>query len=189
MWPWRCLTAVAVSLLLVACGGSSASTRSSSGTAGSAAAATNTSAATGAGASSSAPAATTSSTTTPPASTTSAPGPPPEVPARRARHAPRPRPGVSSGATLPASFVIGSGGGLTPAAVSAPAATTIALSVADHDRLGHTVLLKAPGGPTLRIAAGHSQSAQVHGLADGRYPILVDGRARGALVVGAQGGP
>jgi hypothetical protein len=203
MWPWRCLTAVAVSLLLVACGGS-ASTGSSSRTAGSAAAGTGTSAAgtatsaagtatsaaTPAGGSAGAPASTaTSSSPDATTSTTSAPGAPSEVPARRARRAPRPRPGVSSGATLPASFVVLSGGRLTPPVVSAPGATTIALSVADHDRLGHTVVLKAPGSPKLHVAAGHAESAQVHGLADGRYPILVDGRARGALVVGSQGGP
>lgn len=173
MSRWGCVTAVVCGLLIAGCGGSSSTSSSSSSTA--------------------RQTITASATVTPPpsttsATTTSAPSAPPEVPRSRRHHA-RPGPSVSSGATLPASFVILSGGRLSPPTISAPSGAKIYLAVTDHDQIAHTVRLVSVGGPTLRVAAGRSGEVGVSGLRNGHYRVLVDGRAEGTLVVGAQGGP
>jgi hypothetical protein len=91
--------------------------------------------------------------------------------------------------SIPAVFLIGPGATLTPPSVSVPSGVSIALAVADHDGRAHTVVLAAPTRHVLHVPAGRSIGGLISGLPDGAYRLLVDGVARGRIVVGAQGGP
>jgi hypothetical protein len=96
---------------------------------------------------------------------------------------------VTTGATdvrLPATFTISPGGTLAPPTVSAPASVAVELTLISHDAQAHRV---AVASRTLTVPARGHASALLTGLKRGRHAIDVDGRARGALVVGAQPGP
>lgn len=173
----RSLAAVLVSLLVAACGGSTHSTSASTTTttASSQAAATT-------------PPVTASTATTATTTTTHA-ARPPEVPAGRGPKKARPTPSVNSGVTIPAAFVILSGGKLSPPSVAVPAGVSISLGVENRDHAPHTVVLAAGRRPTLRLRAGAGGLTVVTGVQIGSYQVLVDGTAQAKMVVGAQGGP
>jgi hypothetical protein len=179
----RPLAAVLVTLVLSACGGSSHRTSSSTATTASTASSQGTTSAPASTANSST--ATTASTAT----TTSHASRPPEVPAGGGHKKAAPRPSVSSGATIPAAFLISSGGALSPSSVAVPPGVSISLGVDNRDHAAHTVSLAGPRPATLHLRAGAGALTIVSGLPKGTYKVLVDGAAKAKLVVGATGGP
>ncbi len=91
--------------------------------------------------------------------------------------------------SLPATFTVARGGALSPPSVTAPAGVPIELTVISGDGNGHQIVLKAPHRRTLSVPASGRASIAVTGLAAGRYPLEVDGAAKGTLVIGGQPGP
>jgi hypothetical protein len=119
------------------------------------------------------PAPTPTATTSTPSPTTGATGaaPPPSV-------------------LVPAIFKIGTGDRLSPSTVTAPAHLTIMLIVISGDGKAHRFVLFAPSRMTgLAVPAGGRASVAVRGLPKGRYPLILDGTPRGALIIGGQPGP
>lgn len=168
--------ALACAALLVGCGGSGTSSSSSTAaptTAGSTATA-------------SASASSSAGTTTSAATTTSSAGQPPE--AAGTHHKSKPQPSVSSGATIPAAFLL-QNGKLSPPAVAVPAGVTIALGVNNRDHARYTVVLVAQGRHTMHLGPVTGAVLSVSALPKGSYPVLVDGSRQATLTVGATGGP
>jgi hypothetical protein len=186
----RPLAAALVALGVAACGGSSPSTSATSTTASSAATATAPStAATTATATAPPPTASTPASTSTPATTTTHSSRPPEVPAGSGHNKTAPRPTVSSGAIIPAPFLIGPGGAVSPPSVAVPAGVSISLGVTNRDHRAHTVTLAGARHATLHLRAGAGAVTVVSGLPKGTYDLMVDGTAKASVVVGAQGGP
>lgn len=111
--------------------------------------------------------------------------------------APKPAPGSKStsppaptGARVPATYKIGPGGVLSPPTISAPSGFTVAVTLANHDTKGHVVVLKTPKpSGTIRVPVGGYSYLLEPRLPKGSYPIIIDGAARGALVIGSAPGP
>jgi hypothetical protein len=95
-----------------------------------------------------------------------------------------------TGARIPASFTIPAGNGqLTPPVISVPKSITIDLRVRNQDSRAHTVQFEAPKRYTLQLAAGASAGTTVAGLPDATYRLLIDGSAKGQIIVGSVPGP
>ena len=91
---------------------------------------------------------------------------------------------------IPATFVIGSGGALTPPLISAPANVTIELRLRNRDTTAHRVALTVPHfPPRVSVPAGASATSEITGLRKGTYRLLVDGSVKGRIVVGSVPGP
>jgi hypothetical protein len=90
---------------------------------------------------------------------------------------------------VPATFTIASGGGLSPSTVSAPAFLAVRLTVVSHDGQSHRVLVRTPTPHQLMVPAHGHASVLIPGLRAGRYPLEIDGAARGALSIGGEPGP
>ncbi|MFZ0092200.1 MAG: hypothetical protein WAL63_22055 [Solirubrobacteraceae bacterium] len=73
--------------------------------------------------------------------------------------------------------------------ISIPTLVSLDLHLVNDDSAAHSVVLTVPGRPTVHLSPGAGASASVPFLHGGTYRILVDGSARGQLLVGAQGGP
>jgi hypothetical protein len=151
----------------------------------------------GSGHSSSAASSTTSATTSTVASTVSA-GPstttattstrPPEVPKNRAPKHSKPT-APNTDVRLPAAFVIRAGGAVTPPLISAPAHVTIQLQLHNEDSTAHRVTLSVPRFGGVAVPAHATATADVSGVPKGTYRLLIDGAARGRIIVGAVPGP
>jgi hypothetical protein len=120
-----------------------------------------------------------------------APLPPASTTTRTATTSPRTTTTTSgtagaSGVRLPATFVIHSGGRLTPSLIGAPTGVPVQLTVISGDFKAHRA---AVAGHTLSVPAGGRSSLLLSGLGKGNYPLTVDGARRGTLVVGTQPGP
>lgn len=89
-------------------------------------------------------------------------------------------------AILPAQLVVNTDGSVTPATVGGPAGTAVLLTVISHANRQVEVETVAR---SLKVTPGGHASVRLAGLKAGRYPVTVDGRARAALVIGAQPGP
>jgi hypothetical protein len=89
---------------------------------------------------------------------------------------------------VPATFTI-RGGALSPQTVSSPAFLAIELSLASGDDAQHHVVVRTPASRSLTVPARGRAAILIGGLRAGRYPIYVDGAARGALIVGGDPGP
>ena len=89
-------------------------------------------------------------------------------------------------ARIPATFTIGTGTTVRPPTVSVPAKLPVALTVSAADGRAHRVSI---AGAELSIPPGGRATKLITGLKAGRYQLEVDGKARGALVIGAQPGP
>jgi hypothetical protein len=89
-------------------------------------------------------------------------------------------------AEIPALYTVTNGGSVIPSTISVPAAIPVELTVLSRDGRAHTATLK---GHTLRIPAGGRASVLISGLNAARYPLTIDGRDRGTLVIGTQPGP
>ncbi len=95
----------------------------------------------------------------------------------------------ASNVRLPATYVIGRGGVLSPPLVSAPASVKIDLTVISSDGFAHRVRLRRANVPALIVPAGGRASALLGGLTSGSYAVYVDRIRRGALVIGVAPGP
>jgi hypothetical protein len=109
-----------------------------------------------------------------------------QVKASGARNKPA---GGSTHVRVPATFVIGTGGRLSPPSVSAPAFLAVQLTVSSGDGRSHHLLLRAPGPVRLTVPAHGRASVLIGGLRAGRYEISVDGASGGALIIGGEPGP
>jgi hypothetical protein len=168
------IAALTASLLLAACGGSAHSTSSS------------TSSSAGAGSSSATSTAVTTSTTT----TAVTSSRPPEVPAGKAQSSSTSNPTApDTDVRLPAAFAIEPGGNLTPPLVAAPKGVAIQLRLRNLDSRPHAFVLDTPTRYSFRVRARGRETTLITGLAKGTYRILVDGAARGRLVIGSTPGP
>lgn len=181
----RSSVAVLVSLLLAACGGSSHGTSASTTTS----TAVSQPAATATTTSSSATSTSGAATGTTAVTTTAKARRPPEVPGGKAKRGHGAKTTSSSDVSIPAAFVIAPGGKLSPPSIAVPPGVAVSLKVENQDQASHTVVLAAPRRSTLHVAAHQDAAAVVTGLRNGVYRVLVDGSARGQLVIGAQGGP
>jgi hypothetical protein len=97
--------------------------------------------------------------------------------------------GGSTDVRVPATFTIGSGGHLDPQTVSAPAFLAVRVTVSSADGKAHQVTVQTPVPRSLSVPAGGRASVRISGQRAGRYAINVDGRARGALLIGGEPGP
>lgn len=170
-----------VAALIAACGGSShaqSSTSSSNPTAPATSVASSTST-NGTSTVSAGPTSTTSATIS---------GQPPEVPKGRRSQRSR-RATASAGVRLPALFMIKAGGAVVPNLISAPANVTIQLRLRNLDSSSHRVLLDAARLSPAQLTPRASVTTDVAGLGRGTYRLLVDGRARARLLIGAVPGP
>jgi hypothetical protein len=96
--------------------------------------------------------------------------------------------GGSTNVHVRASFTI-HGHALSPPVVTVPAFVAVGLTIASGDGHSHRVVLKTPAPRTASVPAGGHTSLLVPGTRAGRYAVVVDGRAGGSLLVGAEGGP
>ena len=92
-------------------------------------------------------------------------------------------------ARLPATFKIRPADMLTPPTVTAPAHIPVALTVISGDARSHRVLVRTPIQYALTVPAHGRGSILLTDLKAGRYPLDIDGTARGALVIGGAPGP
>ncbi len=97
--------------------------------------------------------------------------------------------GGSINVRVPATFTIRPGGRLDPSTVSSPAFLAVRLTIVAADGRAHKILLKAPQPHALSVPAGGRASVLIAGMRAGRYPLLVDGSPRGALLIGGEPGP
>jgi hypothetical protein len=70
-----------------------------------------------------------------------------------------------------------------------PPGFAVALTVVSGDGAAHRVVLASPAPQSLSVPANGRATARVAGLKKGGYPVKVDGRAAGVLVIGGQPGP
>lgn len=89
---------------------------------------------------------------------------------------------------VPATFEI-RGGALTPPAITVPPFLAIEVSVANPDAGERVVVVQTPRPQTLRVPAGDRTVVRIAGQRAGTYPITLDGRAVGELIVGGEAGP
>jgi hypothetical protein len=97
--------------------------------------------------------------------------------------------GGSTDVRIPATFTIRSGGHLDPQTVSAPAFLAVRVTVSSADGKAHQVIVHTPVPRSLSVPAGERASVRISVQRAGRYAINVDGRARGALLIGGEPGP
>ncbi len=116
--------------------------------------------------------------------TSSPPGPASSTPTSSATTAAS----VPHGPELPAEFKIEPGGALSPARVSAPPHTAIALSLISSGG-SYVVALGTPHAQSYAVSGDHPVHAVLKGLANGTYAVEVDGHPRGQLIVGVAPGP
>ncbi|HZV73173.1 MAG TPA: hypothetical protein VFF79_05615 [Conexibacter sp.] len=90
---------------------------------------------------------------------------------------------------VPASFVVLPGGRLEPPTITVPPFLAVEISVQSSDGKPHRLVLQTPAPHALGVAAGRRAAVRIPGLRAGRYPVLLDGRAAGALVAGGEVGP
>jgi hypothetical protein len=90
---------------------------------------------------------------------------------------------------VPATFVVRGGGPLSPHSVSAPAFLAVLVTVISHDGHAHHVVIGTPLRHTLSVPAGGHAGILLPGQRAGEYPIVVDGRTRGRLLIGGEPGP
>jgi hypothetical protein len=92
-------------------------------------------------------------------------------------------------ARIPATFTILLSGALSPPTVTAPAHLPVQVTVISGDGRAHKAVLHTPTVYALSVPAHGRATVLITDLKTGRYPIVVDGAARGALVIGGAPGP
>jgi hypothetical protein len=113
---------------------------------------------------------------------------PPEVPKNKVpKHSKATAPNTN--VRIPAAFVIGAGGAMTPPLISVPPNVTIELLLHNRDTLAHRVQLSVAHFPTVSVPPGGSKTTDISGVKKGNYRLLVDGTTRARIVVGAVPGP
>ena len=177
--PRRALcAAVLASLLIAACGGSGHSSSSASST----------TSATSTAATSSATTATSTVSAGPTTTTATTSSRPPEVPKNKAPKHSKPT-APNTNVRIPATFIIRSGGALTPPLISAPADVTIELRLRNEDSKAHRVTLSVPHFGGVAVPAHGTTTTDVTGVPKGTYRLLIDGAPKARIVVGAVPGP
>jgi hypothetical protein len=137
------------------------------------------------------PASTASPTSPPLATAPSATDPPPDAtePPAGAEHTGRePENGGEEPVRVDATFIL-RGGRLRPATVSTPAFLAVSLSVRNLDSAARVIVVRADREYRLVARPGRRAARQIPGQRAGTYPVLVDGRRRGALIFGGEPGP
>jgi hypothetical protein len=99
------------------------------------------------------------------------------------------RGGGEQAVRVPATFTVTADGRLRPPTVTVPPFLAVEVSLAAQDGKPHTLVLQTAPPRTLHIAAGQRAAVRIAGLRAGRYPVRLDGRRAGALVVGGEVGP
>ena len=183
MRPRTWFVAIAASLVLAACGGSSpGSTTAPSATSSSGVTSSDSGSVLNAG---------TNAGSTDATTTTSAAAPP-EVPKRK-RHkhgsSSSTAPAASQDAHVQADVEIMTGGALVPPVVSVPTGVDVEVRFSNESDATHTVSLDVPTHPSLQLVPHTGGPLETAGLQNGTYEILIDGRPRGQIVIGTQGGP
>jgi hypothetical protein len=92
-------------------------------------------------------------------------------------------------ARLPATYTILRGGSLSPPTITVPAQIPVQVTVISGDGRSHRVLLRTPTTYVLAVPAHGRAGVLITGPKTGRYPLDVDGTARGLLVIGGAPGP
>jgi hypothetical protein len=92
-------------------------------------------------------------------------------------------------ARIPATFTIVPGGALSPPTITAPAHLPVQVTVISGDGRAHKAVLHTPTVYVLAVPAHGRATVLIADLKTGRYPMDVDGTARGALVIGGAPGP
>ena len=95
----------------------------------------------------------------------------------------------ASNVRVPANFVIAAGGRLRPSQISVPPGFAVALTMISGDGAAHHVVLSSPAPKSLSVPPHGRATVRVAGLKKGGYPVKVDGRTAGILVIGGQPGP
>ncbi|HEY5244490.1 MAG TPA: hypothetical protein VIJ60_02395 [Acidimicrobiales bacterium] len=170
--------AVLASLLIAACGGSGHSSSSASST----------TSATSTAATSSATTATSTVSAGPTTTTATTSSRPPEVPKNKAPKHSKPT-APNTDVRIPAAFVIGAGGAVTPPLISAPANVTIELQLHNQDAKAHRVTLSVPHFGSVAVPAHGTTTTDVTGVPKGTFRLLIDGAPKARIVVGAVPGP
>ncbi len=96
--------------------------------------------------------------------------------------------GGSEPVRIDATFTL-RGGRLSPRTVSTPSFLAVSLSVRNGDRTAHSILVRADRDYRLAVGPLRRAARQIPGQRAGTYPVLVDGRRRGALIFGGEPGP
>jgi hypothetical protein len=124
--------------------------------------------------------------------TTTSAAAPPEVPKGK-RHKHRSNsstaPAASQDAHVQADVDIMTGGALVPPVVSVPTGIDVEIRFSNESDATHTVSLDVPTHPSLQLVPHTGGPLETAGLQNGTYEILIDGRPRGQVVIGTQGGP
>lgn len=81
------------------------------------------------------------------------------------------------------------GGRLRPATVTTPAFLAVSVSVLNRDAVSRMIVVRADRDYRIPVGPGRRAVRQIPGQRAGTYPVLVDGRRRGALVFGGEPGP
>lgn len=89
---------------------------------------------------------------------------------------------------VPATFTA-EGDALTPPRITVPPFLAVEVSVASGDGRAHVVVVGTPRSRRFEVPAGARGAVMVPGLRAGEYPIELDGREAGTLVVGGEVGP
>jgi hypothetical protein len=113
---------------------------------------------------------------------------PPEVPKNKAPKHSKPT-APNTDVRIPAAFVIGPGGAVTPPLISAPANVTIELRLHNRDAKAHRVTLSVLHFSGVAVPAHGTTTTDVTGVPKGTYRLLIDGAAKARIVVGAVPGP
>jgi hypothetical protein len=186
----RAVAALVTALLVAACGsGGHSSSKSSSSSSSSSSAAGSTAAANGGSppASSTAPAQTATSSTATAASSSSTAT---TATAKRAHHTHTHTQPPESTPHFLVKLKIGSGGSLTPPGVAIGGHTSVEVSVANGSG-GPAKLEVAHGSQNLfsRTLPPGETTSKLPALKNATYTLLVDGKPRGTLTIGAKAGP
>ncbi|MBJ7519235.1 MAG: hypothetical protein JHC84_06030 [Solirubrobacteraceae bacterium] len=93
--------------------------------------------------------------------------------------------GDEEGIRVPVDLLV-SADAVAPPTVTVPAFLPLQVTARATDATEHRVMV---AGATLTVGASGTASARLDGLRRGTYPVTVDGRALGELIVGDEPGP
>lgn len=93
--------------------------------------------------------------------------------------------GDEEGIRVPVDLLV-SADAVAPPTVTVPAFLPLQITARATDATEHRVTV---AGATLTVGASGTASARLDGLRRGTYPVTVDGRALGELIVGDEPGP